>query len=235
VPAKQTTAAAVLTELESLGSPAGIATLARVGIVTKRAWGVRMKDIQAVAKRAGRDHQLALELWNAGWYESQTIATFIAEPKKLTPEQMDTWAAGFDNWGICDTMCFHLFDVTPHAFPKIDAWATRPEEFVRRASFALLASLALHDRIAPAEAFIKRLPLIEAAATDNRNFVKKGVSWALRLIGRRNPACHVASLELAKRLASSTDPSSRWIGKDAVRDITTPAAMKRVNKGVVQK
>ncbi|MDZ4797668.1 MAG: DNA alkylation repair protein [Bryobacteraceae bacterium] len=143
---------------------------------------------------------------------------------------MDAWAADFDNWGICDTVCFHLFDVTPYAFLKIDEWATRPEEFVRRASFALLASLAVHDRVAPADAFISRLPLIEAASTDNRNFVKKGVSWALRLLGRRNPACHVASTKLAHRLAASTDPAARWIGKDAVRDLTTPAALKRVGK-----
>ena len=138
---------------------------------------------------------------------------------------MDSWAKSFDSWAICDTACFHLFDRTPHAFAKVTKWSTSRHEFVRRAAFALLASVALHDKQAPDEPFLAALPLIEEAATDERNFVKKGVSWALRGIGRRRGgSLRAPALELAAGLMSSEDATARWIGRDAHRDISrTPA------------
>ena len=133
---------------------------------------------------------------------------------------MDRWAKDFDNWGVCDTLCFCLFDRTPHAWRKVAQWAGRRDEFVKRAAFALLASLALHDKATGDPPFLATLPLIERAAADQRSFVKKGVSWALRSIGRRSPALRAASVDLARRLAASEQPAERWVGRDAVRELT---------------
>src|SRR5690606_33664096 len=155
-----------------------------------------------------------------GWYEARMLAAFVDEPERVTPAQMDRWARDFDNWAITDTVCFHLFDRTPHAWAKIRQWSTRREEFVRRAAFALLASVALHDKRAPDAPFLRSLPLIERAARDPRNFVKKGVSWALRSVGRRNPTLRAAAIEVSERLSASTDPAARWVGRDALRDLT---------------
>src|SRR5262249_60696500 len=137
------------------------------------------------------------------WYEARMLATFVDEPELVTPAQMDRWCRDFDSWAICDTACFHLFDRTPHAWRKVAQWSRRRDEFAKRAAFALLACLALHDKNAGDEPFLKCLPLVESAAEDERNFVKKGVSWALRLIGRRNLKLNAAAVAIAKRLATS--------------------------------
>lgn len=189
----------------------------RYGIVTSNAFGVRMSDMQQVAKRLGRNHALALALWETGNYEARIVAGFVAEPERVTPALMDRWCRDFDNWAICDTVCFKLFDRIPHAFGKVAQWAERKDEFQKRAAFALLACLALHDKRADNEAFTQCLPLIEAAGTDERNFVKKGVSWALRAIGGRNAELKSAAVALARRLSSAADSTSRWVGKDALR------------------
>jgi 3-methyladenine DNA glycosylase AlkD len=155
------------------------------------------------------------------------LVAFVADPARVTPAQMDRWAKDFDNWAICDHVCFHLFDKTPHAWAKITQWSGRREEFVKRAAFALLASVALHDKKAPDEPFLAALPLIEREATDDRNFVKKGVSWALRGIGHRNARLHAAALGLAERLAASPDATARWVGRDAVRDLARPLRSRK--------
>jgi 3-methyladenine DNA glycosylase AlkD len=184
--------------------------------------------MQALAERLGRNHELALALWETGWYEARMVAAFLDEPERVTPAQMDRWSKDFDNWGICDTVSFHLFDRTPHAFDKVEEWSRRSDEFGKRASFALLACLALHDKQADDEPFVKGLRLIEQAASDERNFVKKGVSWALRLIGRRNVRLNAAAVSLSERLAASSDATSRWLGKGARRELTSPAVMRRL-------
>ena len=155
------------------------------------------------------------------------LAAFVDDPQKVSAAQMDRWCRDFDNWAICDTVCFKLFDRTPHAWTKVVQWSGKRNEFERRAAFALLASLAGHDRAAPDRAFVESLTLIERAATDERNYVKKGVSWALRRIGWRNAKLHAAAVTTARRLAASTDATARWIGKDALRDIERPAVVKR--------
>jgi len=189
----------------------------RYGIVTAKAMGVPMAKMQAVAKTLGRDHALAAALWSSGWYEARMVAAMIDDPAQVTPEQMDRWRTDFDNWAIVDTVAFKLFDQVPHAFAKVAAWATLDDEFGRRAAFALFACLALHGHGTDAD-FLARLPLIEAAATDERNFVKKGVSWALRAIGgRKSPPLRQAARELAGRLAQSPDKTARWIGKDVLK------------------
>ncbi len=156
------------------------------------------------------------------------LACFVDDPALVTPAQMDRWCRDFDNWAICDTACFHLFDRTPHAFRKVAVWADRRAEFVRRAAFALLASLALHDKKADDAAFVRCLPLVDAAATDERNFVKKGVSWGLRAIGGRNTALNVAAVAVARQLAASPLAPARWVGKDALRELTGPVVARRL-------
>jgi len=209
-----------LSLLEKAATQKDFDNLARFGIAAPKAFGVSMANIQKIAKRLGRSHELAAELWDTGWYEARMLTAFVDEPERVTSAQMDRWCRDFDNWGIVDTLCFKLFDRTPHAWAKIAQWHDKRAEFVKRASFALLASLALHDKNAGDEPFVESLSFIERAATDDRNFVKKGVSWALRSVGRRNAKLKAAAVKLSRRLIESEEPSARWIGKDALRELT---------------
>lgn len=210
----------------------------KYGIHTTKAFGVAVGTMRQEAKRLGADHDLAEALWPAEWYEARMMAVFLDEPAKVTPAQMQRWAKDFDNWAICDTACFHLFDRTPHAWAKIEAWSTSKQEFVKRAAFALLASVALHDKAAADAPFVASLKWIERAAADDRHFVKKGVNWALRSIGGRNAAMHAKAIVLSERLAVSEDAAPRWIGKDALRQLrkktpkarTAPSVTKSVKK-----
>jgi 3-methyladenine DNA glycosylase AlkD len=218
----RTTKDEVLAWLERRGTRRNVAGMARYGIVARRAFGVSMGTMQPLAKRIGRDHALAEALWTSGWYEGRIMAALIGDPARVTAAQMDAWAAEFENWADCDTVCFHLFDRTPFAFEKARRWAASPKEFVKRGGFALMACLALHDKASPDATFRAFLPLIEKGARDERNFVKKAVSWALRGIGRRSLALHAPARALADRLAASDDASCRWVGKDAARELASP-------------
>jgi len=193
--------------------------MVRYGLPSDKAFGVSVANMQALAKRLGGNHELAAALWDTGWYEARMLTSFIDDPARVTSAQMDRWCRDFDNWGICDTVCFHLFDRTPHAWAKIEQWSGKEAEFVKRAAFALLASVAGHDKTAGDEPFIKSPEWIERGAFDERNFVKKGVSWALRRIGTRNSALKAAAVKVARRLAESTHVGARWVGKDALRDL----------------
>jgi 3-methyladenine DNA glycosylase AlkD len=216
--------AAVTARLRALADRATLEGMSRYGIPSDGAFGVPVGKIRAYAKELGRHHALALALWTTGQYESRMLACFVADPAAVTPAEMDAWTKTFDNWAVCDTACFHLFDRTPHAFAKVEQWARSGDEFVKRAAFALLASVALHDKKAPDAPFIEALPLIERAASDDRNFVKKGVSWALRGIGkRRGESLRSAAVALAERLAASDDPVTRWVGRDALKDLVRGA------------
>ena len=189
----------------------------RYGIWTDKAWGVAMNVMQKIAKPLAPDHDLAQALWTTGWYEARMVACMIDDPDMVTPEQMDRWRAGFDSWAITDTVCFKLFDRLPHAPAKVEQWARLNDEFGRRAAFALLASMALHGHGAR-EFHLRGLELIEATSTDERNFVKKAVNWALRAIGgKKDPEQRKAARETAQLLAASADRTARWIGKDALR------------------
>jgi 3-methyladenine DNA glycosylase AlkD len=203
--------------------------MARYGLPSANAFGVPVGTIQQLGRKLGKKHELALQLWDTGWYEARLLATFVGEPERMTPAEVDHWCDGFDNWGVCDTACFHLFDRTPHAWRKVSQWSRRRDEFGRRAAFALLACLALHDKRTPDAAFERSLALIERAAADERNFVKKGVSWALRLIGRRSPVLHAAALATSRRLVSSPSTAAQWIGNDARRDLMKPAVTRRLD------
>ncbi len=208
-----------LESLEQMSTKHDYDNMARFGITANKAFGVSVGNIRKLAKELGRSHELAAELWETGWYEARMLSAFVDEPARVTPSQMDRWCRDFDNWGICDTLCFHLFDRTPHAWKKIEQWSDKRAEFVKRASFALLSSVALHDKKTGDEPFLESLPLIERAASDERNFVKKGVSWALRSVGRRNAALRKASIALSRRLVDSPDAAARWIGRDALKDL----------------
>lgn len=218
----------VVVSLKRLATKKTLAGMARYAIPSDSAFGVAVGDIRKLAKHLGRNHELAAALWDTGWYEARMLACFLDDPALVAPAQMDRWCRDFDSWAICDTACFHLFDRTPHAFRKVLQWSGKQGEFVRRAAFALLASLALHDKKSPDEPFAQCLPLVERAAGDARNFVKKGVSWALRGVGRRSPALHAESVALARRLAESLEPAARWVGKDALRELTSAAVIKRL-------
>lgn len=214
--------------LEKASTRRDLANLERFGIAATRPFGVSMANLQILAKRLGRHHDLAAALWKTGRYEARMLAALVEEPARVTPAQMDRWCRDFDNWGICDTVCICLFDRTPYGFGRVKAWATRRDEFVRRAAFALLAGLALHDKEAGDEAFVRCLPLIEAASSDERNFVKKAVNWALRAIGRRNVNLHAEALAVARRLSAAADAAPRWIGKGALRELTSPVVMRKL-------
>lgn len=224
---------AVLAWLAARGSAANRDGMARYGIVAPKVHGISVATLRELGRTLGRRHDLAEPLWASGWYEARMLVAFVADPARVTPAQMDRWARDFDNWAICDALTFHLFDRSPHAWTRVDRWAAKEAEFVKRAAFALLAALALHDKTAPDGAFLDRLPLVEAAAEDARNFVKKGVNWALRSIGGRNVALHEAALDLSARLAASAAPSARWVGKDALRDLSRPLIKARVAKKAV--
>ena len=214
--------------LERKGTKKNRDGMARYAIVAPKAFGVSVADIRLLGKKLGRDHELAAALWETGWYEARMLTAFVDEPDRVTPAQMDRWARDFDNWAICDALCFHLFDRTPHAWRKIEQWSGKREEFVKRAAFALLASVALHDKDAPDAPFLRSRRLIENGATDERNFVKKGVSWALRSVGRRNHGLNAAAVEVSKRLSESTESAPRWVGKDALRELTSQAVRRRL-------
>lgn len=219
---------AALAWLERHGSRKTREGMARYGIVAPRAFGVPMSTLQRLAQELGTDHELAHALWATGWYEARLVATLVADPARVTPADMDRWCRDFDNWAVCDTACFNLFNATPHALAKVRQWAARRGEFQRRAAFALLACTALRHREAGDEPYLRCLPLIEAAASDERNFVKKGVNWALRALGTRSPRMHAAAVELAQRLAAAADPAPRWVGRDALRQLQSPATLRRL-------
>jgi len=221
-------AADVVAWLKKSGSKKARDGMARYGLPSDHAVGISVGALKTKAKALGRDHDLAIALWKTGIYEARLLAAFVGDPARVTPAEMDRWCKDFDNWGVVDTVCFSLWDRTPHAFAKVRAWATRKPEFEKRAAFALLACLALHDKATKDDApYLDSLKLIERAAADDRNFVKKGVSWALRLVGRRSRGLHAASMALSKTLAESENATERWLGKEALKDLGKPALMKK--------
>lgn len=228
VEARPQTAKQILAWLRAHGSKTTRAGMARYAIPSERAFGIAVGTLQLQAKLIGPNHRLAAALWKSGWYEARMLAAFIDEPDKVTPAQMERWCRSFDSWAICDTVCFHLFDRTPHALAKVRQWERARGEQQRRAAFALLASVALHDKTTADATLLPLLALIERAATDERNFVKKAVLWALRAIGSRSRKLNLAAVTLAQRLSSSADATSRWIGKDALRGLTSPATLRRL-------
>jgi 3-methyladenine DNA glycosylase AlkD len=223
--------AAALAWIEKSADPKVRESMKRYAIPAENAVGIPVGTLKAYAKKVGRSHELAEALWKSGGYEARMLATFVGDPARCTPEQMDRWRKDFDSWAICDTACFALFDRSPHAFSKVRAWSKLKDEWGKRAAFALLASLSVHDKKAPDSLFEEGLTLVEAAASDERNFVKKAVNWALRSVGKRNAKLHSRAMALSERLSTSSNSAERWIGKDAVRDLVKAGErMKAKNK-----
>ncbi len=219
----------VVERLRGLGSPRGREGMARFGIDPARALGVRIPDLRRLAKELGKDHSLALALWRSGVHEARILASMVDEPERVTERQMEAWARAFDSWDVCDQVCGNLFDRTSFAAEKTQEWMGRDQEFVKRAGFALAAWRAVHDREARDRDFVELLPMIEREADDPRNFVKKAVSWALRQIGKRNRSLNRKAVAAAKRLAARADSvPARWVGKDALRELTSAAVQGRL-------
>lgn len=193
--------------------------MARFGINTDQAWGISIPTLRRLARANGKDQALAIALWDSGIHEARILASMVAEPQLVTPHLMDRWVNEFDSWDVCDQVCGNLFDKTPFAYQKVMQWCHEEKEFVRRAGFVMMAELAVHDKEAPDEAFIPFFSLIKQYAWDERNFVKKAVSWALRQMGKRNKHLCAIALECANELEGMGSQAAKWIAKDALREL----------------
>jgi len=222
--------AGILQKLKTHGSRENIEGMARFGITTERRLGVSVPEMRRIARECGKDHPLSIRLWNSGVPEARIVASMIADPSEMTAAEIDRWVSEFDSWDVCDQVCMNLFERTPFAGKKIRQWSRREEEFVRRAAYALIACLAWHDKDAPDVVFTGFLPIIKRGATDERNFVKKSVNWALRNIGKRNPRLNRAAVSTAKEISRLDSKSARWIGADAIRELTSAAVQRRIRR-----
>jgi 3-methyladenine DNA glycosylase AlkD len=219
----------LIVQLKKMANPDNVAGMARFGISSTNTLGVSMPEVRKLA-RGLRDHQLALDLWVSGIHEARILAALVDDPHQVTLEQMEQWAADFDSWDVCDQVIMNLFDRTPFAVGKAHAWAAREEEFVKRAGFALMASLAVHDKKAPDQVFLDFLPLIVREAGDGRNFVKKAINWALRQIGKRNPDLQQAAIHTARSIQTGNDnAAARWVAADALRELESRVVKPRKN------
>lgn len=220
----------VLSELKSLSNPDAVAGMARFGINPENTYGISIPTLRKMAREIGRDHALAEQLWSSGVHEARILAALIDDPRMVTEEQMERWVRDFDSWDVCDQCCSNLFDKTNLAYRKAVEWSAREQEFVKRAGFALMASLAVHDKKAADEEFIPFLPLIARESTDNRNFVKKAVNWALRQIGKRNRNLNRAAIATAKQIQEMDSKAAKWIASDALRELASEKVQQKLGK-----
>ena len=220
----------VIERLKALANPDNVAGMVRFGINATSAYGISAPVLHRMAREIGKDHQLAQELWATGVHEARKLAPLIDVPKLVTEDQMERWVSEFDSWDICDDCCGNLFDKTPFAYQKAVEWSRRDEEFVKRATFALMAHLAVHDKKANDDRFLDFLPLIKRESTDERNFVRKAVNWALRQIGKRNRALNDAAVETADEIRAMNTRSGRWIAADALRELMREPVQRRLRK-----
>jgi len=218
----------VLKRLNSLSDPKALEGMARFGINPKNTYGVSIPNLRKMAKEIGKDHLLAKQLWSSSIHEARILAGFIDDKRKVTEAQMEQWVKDFDSWDVCDQVCMNLFDKTPFAYRKAIEWSKRDEKFVKRAGFALMATLAVHDKKAEDKQFEKFLPIIKRGSSDNRNFVKKAVNWALRQIGKRNMNLNRKAIETAKEIQKMDSKSAKWIAYDAIRELTNKKILKRL-------
>lgn len=202
--------------------------MARFGINVDNALGISVTQLRKLARQIQRDHDLAQQLWASGIHEARILASIVDLPSEVSEAQMEAWAAEFNSWDLVDQCCGNLFDKTPFAWDKATQWSRREEQFVKRAGFSLMAYLAVHDKKAPDARFERFLPIIEREASDDRNFVKKSVNWALRQIGKRNGRLNEAAIRRAERIKRIDSKAARWIASDALRELTKPSVQQRV-------
>lgn len=220
----------VLERLKSMARPDQLEGMAKYGIVVERRLGVSIPNLRRMAKELGQDHKLALELWKTGIAEARLVAAMTDDPEKLTEGQMEDWVKGINSWDVCDQVCMNLFEKVPLAWKKIIDWSEREEEFVKRAAFALMACLAWHDKKAKDEKFIELFPVIIRGATDERNFVKKAVNWALRNIGKRDLNLNKAAINTAREIQQIDSKAARWIASDTIRELESEAVRIRLKR-----
>ncbi len=220
----------IIIQLKKHSNPKDKQGMARFGINPEYAIGVRVPVLRNLAKKTGKDHKLALELWKTKIHEARMLAGMIDEPEKVTNKQLEEWVKEFNSWDLCDQCCANLFDKLPIAWKKAIGWAKKDEEFIRRAGFALMACLAWHNKDAKDKDFLKFFPSIKKYAMDERNFVKKAVNWALRQIGKRNFNLNKKAINLAKEIKEIDSKSARWIANDAIRELTSEAVQKRLQR-----
>ena len=220
----------ILEQLKSLSNPKAIAGMARFGINPENTYGVSIPVLRKMAKQIGKNHRLAEKLWHSGIHEARILAGMIDPPEMITQEQMEGWVRDFDSWDVCDQCCSNLFDKTKFAYQKAVEWSRRKEEFVKRAGFVLMATLAVHDKEANNQEFLRFVPIIKREATDERNFVKKAVNWALRQIGKRNRSLNKEAIEAAKEIHKMDSKSAKWIASDALRELTSQAVQNRLRR-----
>jgi 3-methyladenine DNA glycosylase AlkD len=225
---KKLNAEAVLTLLKQKARPDQLEGMARYGMSTNCRLGVSIPDLREMAKNIGKKHMLAVELWRSGFSEAKILAAMIDEIDLVTEEQMDDWVKGFDSWDVCDQVCMNLFEKSPFALKKIGEWSQRDEEYVKRAAFALIACLAWHDKKAADEKFIGLFPILKSGSTDERNFVKKAVNWALRNAGKRNKNLNKAVIALSKEIRDMDSKSAKWIASDAIKELESEAVQRRL-------
>src|SRR6266516_5711109 len=209
----------IIANLKQQANAQNVEGMARFGIRSAQVLGISMPTLRKMAKEIGRDHALALELWDSGIHEARILTSMIGEPSLVTPQLMDEWVNDFDSWDVCDQVCGNLFDKTPYAYQKAVEWCHREQEFVRRAGFVLMAELAVHDKRASDEAFLPFFQLIKQYAVDERNFVKKAVNWALRQIGKRNSHLRAVAVDWAHAIKQMDSHAARWIANDALREL----------------
>jgi 3-methyladenine DNA glycosylase AlkD len=221
-------AAQIIVRLEALTSPQDAAGMARFGIRGAHVLGVPVKTLRAIARETGRSHALADALWASGIHEARILASIVAEPKRVTLAQMEQWVADLDSWDLCDQCCTNLWVRTPFAREQALIWSERAEEFVKRAGFVLMVQVAGKHKQAPAELLHSYLACAARAAHDERNFVKKAVSWAIREIGQRSAELNTAAIAISQRLLASDSRAARWVGSDALRELTSVKVAQRV-------
>jgi 3-methyladenine DNA glycosylase AlkD len=221
-------AKSILEHLRSLANPENVAGMARFGINPEKTYGISIPELRRIARQVGKDHELAQDLWDSGIHEARILACFIDEPAKVTEAQMDRWAADFDSWDVCDQCCGNLFDRTPFAYQKALEWSEYEQEFVKRAAFALMAYLAVHDKKAPDSPFEAFLPIIVRESSDDRNYVKKAVNWALRQIGKRSRYLNERAIEIAEEIKRTDSRAARWIASDALRELTSDKVQAKI-------
>src|SRR5262245_4383537 len=222
------TADEVIAELRRHANPKNVEGQARFGIETSTALGISVPMLRAIAKRCGTDHALAVALWDSGIHEARHIAAMVEDPKSVTKKQLESWVRDLDSWDVCDGFCFSLVIKTPQAYDLAIKWFSAKHEFVKRAAFATMAGLAVHDKKAPDAKLLEFLPVIERESGDDRNFVRKAVNWALRQIGKRNLACNKAAIATAERIRATGTKSGRWIAADALRELRSDAVQARL-------
>jgi len=220
----------VVRTLDRLGDRSRLEGMARFGIDTTRAVGVTVTELRRLARDLGSDHELAAALWASGVHEARLLATLVDDPAMVSEAQMEAWVADLDSWDVCDGVCGNLFDRTPFALDKAVEWSSREPEFQKRAAFALMASAAVHRKDLPDAAFASLLPVIRAQAIDDRNYVKKAVSWALRQIGKRSSGLNSQAVRTAERIERIDSPAARWVARDALRELRSDAVQARLRK-----